>query len=156
GGVVALEDVSLTVNDGEIHGLLGENGAGKSTLMNVLFGLLRPDAGVVRLNGRETRISSPRAAMALGVGMVHQHFKLVPTLTVSENLQLFLGGRRKAADIQIAAKDWLAKMHWTVPLEARVETLTVGQQQRVEIVKALLAMEAGRDGTKQSSRTLIL
>ena len=84
GGVVALRDVSLEVRAGKVHGLLGENGAGKSTLMNVLFGLVRPDAGRILLDGKAVVISSPRVAQRLGIGMVHQHFKLAPALTVLE------------------------------------------------------------------------
>ena len=84
GPLLALDDVSLRIEDGKVHGLLGENGAGKSTVMNVLFGLHRADAGVIRIGGREVTISSPRTARGLGIGMVHQHFKLVPTLNVVE------------------------------------------------------------------------
>ena len=89
-GVVANEDVSLELKKGEIHALLGENGAGKSTLMKVLFGIETPDQGKILLNGKETVIRSPQDAIEKGIGMVHQHFMLVPSLTVAENI--ILGG----------------------------------------------------------------
>ncbi len=143
GGVLALDAVSLRIQGGKVHGLLGENGAGKSTIMNVLFGLLRPDAGTITLNGREVRIGSPRTAQVLGIGMVHQHFKLVPTLTVVENFALALG--ISVRKIRAAVTDRMKSLGWTVPMDVRVEHLAVGQQQRVEIVKALMA--AGTGGT---------
>ena len=87
-GVVANEDVSIELNKGEIHALLGENGAGKSTLMKVLFGIESPDEGQILLNGQETVIRSPQDAISKGIGMVHQHFMLVPSLTVAENIIL--------------------------------------------------------------------
>jgi len=91
-GVLANDDVHLEVAPGEIHALLGENGAGKSTLMNILYGLYRPDEGEVRLNGEPSGIASPADAIEAGVGMIHQHFMLVPTLTVAENVALGLAG----------------------------------------------------------------
>ena len=87
-GVVANEDVSLELQKGEIHALLGENGAGKSTLMKVLFGIESPDEGKIILNGKETTIKSPQDAISKGIGMVHQHFMLVPSMTVAENIIL--------------------------------------------------------------------
>ena len=84
--VVALADASLTLRPGSVHALLGENGAGKTTLMRVAFGMLPPDSGTVRVAGVATRLDSPRAAIGLGIAMVHQHFTLVPAMTVSENL----------------------------------------------------------------------
>src|SRR5690606_15229499 len=92
GGVVANEDVHLEIRAGEVHALLGENGAGKSTLSNVLTGLYRPDAGELRLFGELVELASPREAIEAGIGMVHQHFRLVPSFTVAENL--VLGERR--------------------------------------------------------------
>ena len=157
-GVTALEGVSLTFAAGQVHGLLGENGAGKSTLMNILFGMLQPDAGTIAIDGIDgvvTRIRSPRAACRLGIGMVHQHFKLVPTLSVVDNLALALDASFGRVDRTV----WRARIHqraaalrWTVDADARIENLSVGQQQRVEILKALLAIEAS--GAK--NRTLIL
>ena len=153
GPVAALESVSLRIEPGQVHGLLGENGAGKTTLMNVLFGLTHAEGGSIRLSGREVRITSPRVAAELGIGMVHQHFKLVPTLTVAENLALVLRSSVRAA--RGRAKEWLAILPWDVPLERRVESLGVGAQQRVEILKALLptvSQERGGAG----GRTVIL
>src|ERR671939_1483303 len=87
-GVVANDDVSLDVRRGEVHALLGENGAGKSTLMNILYGLYRPDAGEIRLNGKAVSFSSASDAIDAGIGMVHQHFMLIPVMTVAENVVL--------------------------------------------------------------------
>src|SRR6202171_6835707 len=87
-GVVANDHVDLSVRAGEIHALVGENGAGKSTLMNILYGLIRPDSGEILINGRPAHIHGPRGAIALGIGMVHQHFMLIPPLTVAENIVL--------------------------------------------------------------------
>lgn len=140
-GVVASNGVNLTVHKGEIHCLLGENGAGKTTLMRILYGLYQPDEGEILLNGKPIRISSPRAALSYHIGMVHQHFRLVPTLSVAENMVLgldegtgpFLNYRQTYKKIsQIAEKYGLI-----VDPRARVWQLTVGQQQRVEILKAL-------------------
>jgi simple sugar transport system ATP-binding protein len=90
GGVQANRDVALRVEEGEVHGLLGENGAGKSTLMNILYGLLTKDSGRIVIKGEEVELQSPQDAIVRGVGMVHQHFKLIPTLTVAENVILGL------------------------------------------------------------------
>ena len=87
-GLVALDRVDLTVAEHDIHALVGENGAGKTTLMNVLYGLYRPDGGVIRLHGREVKTAGPRDAIAQGIGMIHQHFMLVPPLTIAENVVL--------------------------------------------------------------------
>jgi simple sugar transport system ATP-binding protein len=153
GPLCALDDVSLRIAPGEVLGLLGENGAGKSTLMHILFGLLRPTTGTILAGGRPAAIGSPRAAQRLGIGMVHQHFKLVPTLTVAQNLSLFLKGRR--AVLRREAEALLERLRWTLPMDACVDRLTVGQQQRVEILKALLGMERFGGG-KGMPRTLIL
>ena len=93
-GVVANEDVSLELRKGEIHALLGENGAGKSTLMKVLFGIESPDEGKILLNGSEVSIRSPQDAISKGIGMVHQHFMLVPSLTVAENIYSWCGAEK--------------------------------------------------------------
>jgi simple sugar transport system ATP-binding protein len=142
GPVTALSGVTLAARPAEIHGLLGENGAGKSTLMNILFGLIRPDSGVISINGKVAGITSPRVAGQLGIGMVHQHFKLASTLTVLENFLLPLQAgigflqRKKMAQ---RFRDLFARLHWQMDPDARVETLSVGQQQRVEIARALAA-----------------
>jgi ABC-type uncharacterized transport system ATPase subunit len=140
-GVVACDAISLTVRSGEVHAIVGENGAGKSTLMKTLYGLEQPDEGEIFVRGKPERIDSPRRAIQLRIGMVHQHFMLVDDFTVAENVVLgseprsgvALDARRAAADV-----DEIARSFGT-PLDtrARVEDLTVGQQQRVEILKVL-------------------
>jgi simple sugar transport system ATP-binding protein len=138
-GVTANEDVDLDLHAGEVHGLLGENGAGKTTLMNILFGLYQPDAGEIRVRDRVVEIHSPADAIAQGIGMVHQHFKLVPPFTVTENIILGLGGwgffDLAEAQRQIAAV--AAQYELEVDPLARVQTLSVGAQQRVEILSSL-------------------
>jgi len=141
GPVVALDDVALTVLPGEVHAVLGENGAGKTTLMNVLYGLVEPDAGGILVEGRRAAIRSPADAIALGVGMVHQHFSLVPAMTVAENIAL---ATRSERGVRL---DWklserrvrhLAERHGLdIDPAARVGELPVGAQQRVEILKSL-------------------
>jgi ABC-type uncharacterized transport system ATPase subunit len=140
-GVVANDNVSFDVRRGEVHALLGENGAGKSTLMNILYGLYRPDDGEIRLGGKPVSFSSARDAIEAGIGMVHQHFMLIPVMTVAENVVLGTEPRNgvfldeAAADRRV---DEMAKtFNFAVDPEARVETISVGQQQRVEIMKAL-------------------
>jgi len=140
-GVVANDDVSFDVRRGEVHALLGENGAGKSTLMNILYGLYRPDGGEIRLNGKPISFSSAREAIEAGIGMVHQHFMLIPVMTVAENIVLGTEPRKGVLLDQGAADERVAHMARTfrfeVDPEARVENISVGQQQRVEIMKAL-------------------
>ena len=108
-GVVANEDVSLELKKGEIHALLGENGAGKSTLMKVLFGIETPDQGKILLNGKETVIRSPQDAIEKGIGMVHQHFMLVPSLTVAENIILGVEPRKQKLFIDMKQAEKAAK-----------------------------------------------
>jgi general nucleoside transport system ATP-binding protein len=137
GTVVACDAVDLAVRRGEIHGLLGENGAGKSTLMKVLLGLVRPDAGRVLVDGAEQTIRSPLDAAALGIAMVHQHFSLVPALTVWENVVL---GERTRVDRERArrvVRDVGDRYGLHVDPDARVADLTTGERQRVEILKCL-------------------
>jgi ABC-type uncharacterized transport system ATPase subunit len=138
---VANDHIDLTVEPGEVHALLGENGAGKSTLMNQLYGLLQPDEGEVLVDGEARTFRSPRDAIAAGIGMVHQHFMLVPVFTVAENIALgaertragFLDRRRARREvIEVSERYGLP-----VDPDALVENLPVGAQQRVEIVKAL-------------------
>ncbi|MFN8443950.1 MAG: ABC transporter ATP-binding protein [Caldilineaceae bacterium] len=140
-GVLANDRVSFDVKAGEIHALLGENGAGKSTLMRQLYGLYRPDEGEIRINGQAQNFRSPADAISAGIGMIHQHFMLVPTLTVTENVALGLKSARAprldldsvAARIEELAKRYGLK----VDPSAYVWQLAVGEQQRVEIIKAL-------------------
>ncbi len=141
GAVRALSGVDLVLRPGSVHAVLGENGAGKSTLMKVLFGLTRPDAGEILVNGRRVTLSSPAHALRLGIGMVHQHFTLVPTLTASENVAL---GQRapllpfrpgaQAAELEARAR----RLGLQLDASARVETLSVGERQRLEVLKALV------------------
>jgi len=139
-GVVAVDGVDLTVEPGEIHALLGENGAGKSSLMNVLAGLYRPDAGEVRVHGRAADIRSPRDATRLGIGMVHQHFMLVPTLSVAENIVLGLPRPRFRLNmraIEGEVRDISTRYGLHVDPSSCIWQLSVGEQQRVEILKML-------------------
>ncbi len=141
-GVLANDNVNLSVEKGEVHTLLGENGAGKSTLMNVLCGLYRPTTGEIYLDGKKVRFSSARDAMNLGIGMVHQHFMLIPTLSVVENC--LIGAKSDSAvklDVKGAAKkirEIAEKYRMHIDPMARVDTLSVGERQRAEIIKALL------------------
>ena len=140
-GVVANEDVSLELRKGEIHALLGENGAGKSTLMKVLFGLEAPDQCDIILNGQKTTIKSPQEAISKGIGMVHQHFMLVPSLTVAQNIILGVAPKKglfidmdKAVK---AARDIAEEYNFDLDVNQRVEEIPVGIKQKVEILKAL-------------------
>ncbi len=140
-GIIANDDITLQLRQGEIHALLGENGAGKSTLMSVLFGLYQPEAGVIKKNGQEVKINNPNDATALGIGMVHQHFKLIDVFTVLDNIILgaettkagFLQKREARAKVEALSERYGLK----VDLDAKVEDITVGMQQRVEILKML-------------------
>ena len=141
-GVVANEDVSIELRKGEIHALLGENGAGKSTLMKVLFGIESPDEGQILLNGQETQIKSPQDAISKGIGMVHQHFMLVPSLTVAENIILGVEPRKQFVFIDMekavsAAEEIAQKYNFDIDVRAKVEEIPVGIKQKVEILKAL-------------------
>jgi simple sugar transport system ATP-binding protein len=140
-GVVANDDVDFDLGKGEVHALLGENGAGKSTLMNILYGLYHPDEGEFRLNGRPLRIDSPRAAIDAGIGMVHQHFMLIPVMSVAENIVLAVephkGPFLDLDEANAKVRDISERFGLAVRPEARVESISVGMQQRVEILKAL-------------------
>ncbi|MCX6428764.1 MAG: ABC transporter ATP-binding protein [Actinobacteria bacterium] len=143
GSLVANDGIDLAVGDGEIHAILGENGAGKSTLMNIVYGLLSPDSGTISVDGKLLDIKSPSDALAAGIGMVHQHFMLVPVFTVAENIVL---GHEKSnrfglleletarIEIERVSKEF----NFDVDPDAIVETLPVGIQQRVEIIRALI------------------
>jgi ABC-type uncharacterized transport system ATPase subunit len=137
GALVALDDASLVVRPGTIHAVLGENGAGKTTFMHVAYGMMRPDAGVVRVEGRDLRLTSPLAAISAGIGMVHQHFTLVPAMTVQENLALGGSGRLRARDMAARVHEIAHRTGFALDPAARVDSLPVGAQQRVEIAKAL-------------------
>jgi len=141
-GVLANDAVDFELRVGEVHALLGENGAGKSTLMNILYGLYHQDAGSIFVHGREVRIDSPRAAIDLGIGMVHQHFMLIPVMTVAENIVLGVEPRHEGVFLDHrAARDRVQELSerfgLAVDPEARIDKISVGQQQRVEILKAL-------------------
>ena len=140
-GIIANDDITLQLRRGEIHALLGENGAGKSTLMSVLFGLYQPEAGTIKKNGEVVKINDPNDATALGIGMVHQHFKLIEVFTVLDNIILgaettrmgFLQKKAARAKVEALSERYGLK----VDLDAKVEDITVGMQQRVEILKML-------------------
>jgi simple sugar transport system ATP-binding protein len=139
--VLANNDVTITVKSGEVHALVGENGAGKTTLMNILYGLHKPDTGEIWVEGNKVDIGHPDDAIHLGIGMVHQHFKLVPSFTIAENIMLgmepnkfgFLQKKNEAEEVRTLAENF------GLPVDpyARVRDLPVGMQQRVEILKAL-------------------
>ena len=140
-GVVANYRVNFELRAGEIHALLGENGAGKTTLMNILYGLYRPDEGRIFFEGREVRIRSPRDAIRLGIGMIHQHFRLVPSLTVAENVALGLREARflmPAKSVEERIVELSERYGLKVDPGARIWQLSVGERQRVEILKALV------------------
>jgi ABC-type uncharacterized transport system ATPase subunit len=142
GAFVALDAVSLQVRPGTVHALLGENGAGKSTLVKCLVGFHRADAGSVLVDGREQAIGSPQAARALGLGMVYQHFTLVPSMTVAENLAMARGGLK--AVVRWGAETgsirrFMARMPFDLPLDTPVSGLAAGQKQKAEIIKQLYA-----------------
>lgn len=141
GNVVANDHINLSVGKGEIRALLGENGAGKSTLMNIIYGLYQPTSGEIFFDGRQVAIHSPKEAIHLGIGMVHQHFMLIPELSVVENLVLGRRSRREPfLDLEEAAEEIrkLSEMYGLdVDPKAKVCDLPVGSQQRVEIIKAL-------------------
>ncbi len=141
GSLVANDRIDLTVEPGEIHGLLGENGAGKSTLMNVLYGLLQPDAGEILIDDKPIRINGPSDAIRAGIGMVHQHFMLVGVFTVAENVMLGVENVRNGLLDRAAARTLVRDVsdRYGLPVDpdATVEDLPLGAQQRVEIIKAL-------------------
>ena len=140
-GIVANDNITLKLRKGEIHALLGENGAGKSTLMSVLFGLYHAEEGVIKKDGKEVNIKDPNDANALGIGMVHQHFRLVQCFTVLDNIILGVESTKhgiiqkdEARNKVIALSD---KYGLKVDPDALVEDITVGMQQRTEILKML-------------------
>lgn len=140
-GIKANDHITLQIKKGEIHALLGENGAGKSTLMSVLFGLYQPDGGCIKVRGKEVQINNPLDANALGIGMVHQHFKLVHNFTVLQNIVLgnedVKNGFLEMKKARKKVMDLSEKYHLAVDPDALIENITVGMQQRVEILKML-------------------
>src|SRR5881398_929056 len=141
-GVLANDHIDFDLRRGEVHALLGENGAGKSTLMNILYGLYHPDEGEIRIKGEPVRINSPKDAISRGIGMVHQHFMLIPVMTVAENIVLGNEPTRAGDILDYGAArkrvtDLSRQFGFAIEPEARVENISVGQQQRVEILKAL-------------------
>jgi ABC-type uncharacterized transport system ATPase subunit len=139
-GVLANDSASFTLLRGEVHALLGENGAGKTTLMNILYGLYRPDAGQIYVKGRLVQIRSPRDAISLGIGMVHQQFRLIPTHTVAENI--IVGSREIGFTLRYdAINEELSKLikfyGWSIRPDSRVWQLSAGEKQQVELLKAL-------------------
>src|SRR6187455_902106 len=141
-GIVANDHIDLDVGRGEVHALLGENGAGKSTLMNILYGLYHPDEGEIRLNGRRVTFTSARDAIRSGIGMVHQHFMLIPVMTVAENIVLANEPTqngvlydRETAERRVSQLSRTYKL--AIDPQAKVQNISVGQEQRVEILKAL-------------------
>ena len=144
GAFTALDHVDLTLERGEILGILGENGAGKSTLMNIVRGLSAPDEGELRIEGQPVRLRSANDARALSIGMVHQHFLLVPSFTVADNLALGSGLTGVALSsvretVLETAKSVVSRLNWTLPFEEVVSSLPVGVRQRIEIVRTLLS-----------------
>src|SRR4051794_37354565 len=141
GDVVANDDIDIDLGAGEVVGLLGENGAGKSTLMNVLYGLVPADAGAIEVDGRVVTIASPADALRHGIGMVHQHFMLIPAFTVVENLVLGAEpGRRGVLDrptARAAVREISERFGLDVDPDDRVSALGVAARQRVEILRAL-------------------
>jgi len=141
-GVVANDHVDLSVRENEVHALLGENGAGKSTLMSILFGAYDPDEGTIKIRGKEVKIKDPNAATSLGIGMVHQHFKLVQNYTVTENIVLGIETKSRLGmlDLKTAERrvaELSARYGLMVNPRDKIEDITVGMQQRVEILKTL-------------------
>ncbi|MDP3832993.1 MAG: ATP-binding cassette domain-containing protein, partial [Hydrogenophaga sp.] len=137
-GVVANSGVSLTVQPGEVHAVLGENGAGKSTLMKIIYGSVKPDEGSVMFNGRPVHIRNPQEARALGISMVFQHFSLFDTLTVAENVWLGLDKALTLPEVSASITAKAAEYGLDIDPSRPVHTLSVGEMQRVEIIRALL------------------
>src|SRR5437868_3355264 len=146
-GVVADDHVDFDLRRGEVHALLGENGAGKSTLMNILYGLYRPDEGDILIGGKQVTFSSAKDAIEHGIGMVHQHFMLIPVMTVKENIVLATEPTRHGLLLDEAAaaervRELSHQFGLAVDPDARVDRITVGQQQRVELLQELEVLDS--------------
>lgn len=141
GDFVANDHVQLKLHKGEVLAILGENGAGKSTLMNILYGMLRPSSGEILVRGQKVEMDSPEKAISLGIGMVHQHFMLIPPFTVAENIILgaepMQGLTVDLNGAKIRIRELSEQYHLMVDVDAKVEDISVGMQQRVEILKVL-------------------
>jgi len=142
-GVVANRNVNFSATVGEIHAVVGENGAGKTTLMKILFGMEKPTSGEIRIFEKPVQLNSPHDAIALGVGMVHQHFMLVPSFTVAENIMLGIEPRKNLFSLDFKRmeqiiNEYARKMNFELPIWEKVMDLPVGVKQRVEIMKALI------------------
>ena len=141
GDFVANDHINLTVHKGEVHAILGENGAGKSTLMNVLYGLYRPTEGEIFVGGKQVHIDSPKKAIELGIGMVHQHFMLVQPYTVTENIILGMepvkGLKVDLDSAREKVRELSERYNMQVDPDAKIEDISVGMQQRAEILKVL-------------------
>ena len=156
GAFIALDKVNLTVHAGEIVGLLGENGAGKSTLMNLVGGVLAPTGGQILWDGQPVHFASPRDATQRGIGVAHQHFMLVPSFTVAENIALHATGAGALYDANTWSarlQAWAATLGWKIDGQRRVADLSVGELQRVEILKALFANAAPTSAAPESSNS---
>ena len=140
-GIIANDDITLQLKKGEIHALLGENGAGKSTLMSVLFGLYQPEEGEIHMDGKKVEIRNPNDANDLGIGMVHQHFKLVECFSVLDNIILGVepckNGFLNKNEARVKVQEISERYGLQVDLDAKIEDITVGMQQRTEILKML-------------------
>lgn len=139
-GVIACDHINLDLRVGEIHALLGENGAGKTTLMNILYGFTQPDEGEIIIKGKKVVLKSPHDAIKLGIGMVHQHFMLIPTMTVTQNIILGLKGHGNILDMKLAKKRVIEiseRYGLKIDPDAKIWQLSVGERQRVEIIKML-------------------
>jgi simple sugar transport system ATP-binding protein len=159
GPFAALSSVNFSVGAGEVVGLLGENGAGKSTLLNIVGGNLQPTSGGLRWNDETVHFASPRAATQCGIGVVHQHFMLVPSFSVAENMALQApqsGAIFNATQWKERVESWAEQLGWQVDANACVESLSVGERQRVEIIKALFAASSSNETHEASTHARLL
>lgn len=142
-GVVANKNVNVSIEQGEVHAIVGENGAGKTTLMKIFFGIEKPTSGEIRVFGKSVHIGSPKEAIALGIGMVHQHFMLVPSFSVAENIMLGIEPRKRFFSVDFKKmeniiSDYAKRLNFDIPIWEKVLDLPVGVKQRIEILKALV------------------